>query len=139
MSLLADNPLPQAPVPASDKEVQERREEMRLSINVPVTVTVLGMHSDGIMKAQVLDASGKGMKVGVPLPIAAGAAVQVETSDALFLGEVCYSEPADDGYIVGLTLSHSLNALAELGRLNRMLRQEEGNTPTSTRQGTPQK
>jgi hypothetical protein len=139
MSLLADNPLPQAPVPASDQEVLERREELRLSINVPVTVTVLGMHSDGIMKAQVLDASGKGMKVSVPLPIAAGAAVQVEAGDSLFLGEVCYSEPAEGGYIVGLTLSHSLNALAELDRLNRMLRQEEGNPANSTRQRALQK
>ena len=126
MSILTDNPLPLAPVPASDKEVLDRREELRLSVDVPVTVTVLGMHSDGIMQARVVDASGKGMRLSVPLPIAAGAPVQVEAGDSLFLGEVCYAEAAAEaGYVVGLTLSHSLNALAELGRLNRTLMQEE--------------
>jgi hypothetical protein len=132
MSILSDRSVPQAPVPASDKEALERREEMRLSVDVPVTVTVLGMHSDGIMKARVVDASGKGMRIIVPLPIAANAPVQVEAGDALFLGEVCYSEAANEGYVVGLTLSHSLNALAELGRLNRTLMEEEAN---STRRG----
>jgi len=128
MSILTDNPLPLAPVPASDKEVLERREELRLSVDVPVTLTVLGMHSDGMMKARVVDASGKGMRLSVPLPIATGAPVQVEAGDSLFLGEVCYAEAAETGYIVGLILSHSLNALAELSRLNRKLMEEEVNS-----------
>jgi hypothetical protein len=128
MSILTDNPLPLAPVPASDREVLERREELRLSVDVPVTLTVLGTHSDGIMSARVVDASGKGMRLSVPLPIATGAPVQVEAGDSLFLGEVCYAEAAEAGYVVGLILSHSLNALAELSRLNRTLMAEEANS-----------
>jgi len=133
MSILTDSALPQAPVPASDEQVLERRHEARLSINVPVTVTVLGMHSEGIMTANVLDVSGVGMKVCLPLPVASGAAVKVETDDMLFLGEACYSEPIDGGYIVGLTLSHSLTALAELERLNKVLMEEESKAPNSGR------
>jgi hypothetical protein len=133
MSILTDSALPLAPVPASDEQVLERRHEDRLSINVPVTVTVLGMNSEGIMQARVLDVSGKGMKVCLPLPVAAGAPVQVETDDLLYLGEACYSEAVDGGYIVGLILSHSLTALAELGKLNKALIEEEARTPHSTR------
>jgi hypothetical protein len=133
MSILTDSALPQAPVPASDEQALERRHEARLSINVPVTVTVLGMNSEGIMKAHVLDVSGVGMKVCLPLPVAPGAAVQVETEDMLFLGEACYSEAIDGGYIVGLTLSHSLTALAELDRLNKALMEEESTASKSGR------
>jgi hypothetical protein len=136
MSILTDSALPQAPVPASDEQVLERRHEPRLSVNVPVIVTVLGMNSEGIMNAHVLDVSGKGMRVSLPLPVAPGAAVQVETDDMLFLGEACYSEAVEGGYIVGLTLSHSLTALAELARLNRALVDEEAKATNSTRRGT---
>jgi hypothetical protein len=135
MSILTDSTLPQAPVPASDEQVMERRKEVRLNVNVPVTVTVLGMFSEGIMKAKVLDVSGSGMRVSLPLPIAVGAPVQVETNDSLYLGEACYSEAVEGGYIVGLTLSHSLNALAELDRLNRALIDDEAKTPNSMRRG----
>src|SRR5271156_6885889 len=138
MSSLTDSALPQAPVPASDEQSMERRHEARLNINVPVTVTVLGMNSEGIMQARVLDVSGKGMQVCLPLPVAPGAPVQVETEDMLFLGEACYSEAVEGGYIVGLTLSHSLTALAELDRLNRALIDEEVKTPNSLRRGTRQ-
>jgi hypothetical protein len=134
-----DSALPQAPVPASDEQVLERRQEARLAINVPVTVTVLGMNSEGIMQARVLDVSGKGMKVRLPLPVAVGAPVQVETDDSLFLGEASYSEAVEGGYIVGLILSHSLTALAELDRLNRALIDEESKTPNSMRRGHAKK
>lgn len=124
MSILTGSDLPQAPVPASDEQVLERRKEALPSVNVPVTVTVLGMHSEGIMKAQVMEVSGRGMRVRLPLPIAAGAPVQVEGNDALFLGEVCHSEAVDGGYVVRLMLSHSLTPLSELDRLSEGLRNE---------------
>jgi len=133
MSILTDSALPLAPVPASDEQALERRQDDRLSVNVPVTVTVLGMDSEGIMQARVLDVSGKGMKVCLPLPVAAGTPVQVETEELLYLGEACYSEPVEGGYIVGLILSHSLTALAELDRLNKALIAEEARTTNSTR------
>lgn len=132
MSILTDSALPQAPVPASDEQAMERRKEGRLAVNVPVAVTVLGVHSEGMMKAHVLDVSGSGMRVILPVPIAAGAPVQVETIDSLYLGEACYSEAVEGGYIVGLTLSHSLTALAELDRLNRALIEQEASASGSS-------
>jgi len=135
MSIITDSALPQAPVPASDEQVMERRQEARLSVNVPVTVTVLGMNSEGVMQSRVLDVSGKGMRVHLPLPVAPGAAVQIETDDMLFLGEACFSEAVEGGYVVGLSLSHSVTALAELDRLNRALIEEEARTQNSARRG----
>lgn len=73
------------------------------------------------MRARILDFSGRGMRLLVDRSLPSGAAVKVETEDALLLGETCYSLPTSGGFEVGLELQHSLNGLRELARLNRQL------------------
>ena len=77
------------------------------------------------MEAQVLDASGSGLRLRVPEVIPCGAPVKVDAQDMLMLGEVTRCEPEQGAYIVGLHLSHSLAALAELQKLNRALLGED--------------
>jgi hypothetical protein len=50
-----------------------------------------------------------------------GAAVKVEWSQTLLLGEVCYCRPEGEGFVVGLQLEHALYTTAELARLARRL------------------
>jgi len=77
------------------------------------------------MAALVLDMSGSGLRVEVPLPLPCGASVRVETTDLLMLGEVCRCQPRGDAYEVGMMLTHSLAALLDLERLNRALMGED--------------
>ena len=104
-----------------DKNDVERRKEVRILGATPVTVKVLGILPQPPMAGRVLDMSGSGLRVEVPLPIPCGASVRVETADTLMLGDVCRCEPRGDRYAVGLMLSHSLDRLLDLERLNRAL------------------
>ncbi len=90
------------------------------------------------MSGRVLDLSGSGLRVRVPLPIPCGAPVKVETSETLMLGEVCRCDPVEGAYEAGLMVAHVLTALADLRRLNQALLDEDspanvGETPTEVR------
>jgi hypothetical protein len=59
----------------------ERRKEPRLKTARPVTLTVLGPEENParpVMEAQVLDASGGGLRLRVPRAIPCGAPVKVD-------------------------------------------------------------
>jgi hypothetical protein len=77
------------------------------------------------MEAQVLDASGSGLRMRVPSMIPCGAAVKVDAQDMLMLGEVTRCEQEQGAHVIGVHLSHSLAALAELQKLNRALLGED--------------
>jgi hypothetical protein len=100
---------------------RESRREQRLPADTPVTITVLGILGEPKAVGTVLDMSGSGLRVKLPLPIPCGAPVKLETNDMLMLGEVVRCEALGQFYSVGLALSHSLAALSELERLNRAL------------------
>ncbi len=61
------------------------------------------------------------MRLVVDRQLTPGAAVKVETGDALLLGEVCYSVAGSAGFEAGIELQHSLVGLTELARLNSRL------------------
>ena len=98
----------------------DRRREQRIPTDQPAIVTVFGP-PDVRVTARILDLSGRGLRVQADRPLPPGAAVKVEAEDVLFLGEVCYSIPANPGFEAGLTLEHSLMGLKELARLNQRL------------------
>lgn len=98
-------------------------------------LTVLGPVARPVMQAQVLDASGAGLRLRVPSMIPSGSPVKVDAEDMLLLGEVTRCEPEQGAYIVGLHLSHSLEALAELQKLNQALLGEK--FPAGAREKTP--
>jgi len=82
---------------------------------------VLGAAPGPVMEACVLDFSGSGLRLRTPLQIPCGAPVRVDAQDLLMLGEICRCQPDHGAYTVGVRLSHSFTALAELERLNRAL------------------
>ncbi len=90
-------------------------------VDTAVTVTVLGILKQPPMAGRVLDMSGGGLRLFVPMPIPCGSPVKVEGDNMLVLGEACRSAPARGAYDVGLAVSHSLGSLAELALSNRTL------------------
>ena len=84
-------------------------------------MTILGILPQPPITGAVLDMSGSGLRVDLPLPIPCGATVKVEVTNMLMLGEVYRCEPVGNRFAIGIALSHSLAALLDLERLNRAL------------------
>jgi hypothetical protein len=53
------------------------------------------------------------------------AAVKVEATGVVLLGDVCHCYPGQDGFLVGVMARHKLSLLPELQRLNDALRQHQ--------------
>jgi hypothetical protein len=53
--------------------------------------------------------------------VSVGAAVKVEWSNTLLLGEVIYCRPEGEGYAIGLELKHALYNTAELAELAKRI------------------
>lgn len=98
----------------------DRRREVRIQIDQPAQVTVFGP-PDLRLDARLVDWSGPGIRLLVDQPLTPGAALKIESGDALLLGEVCYSAASSAGFEVGVELHHSLTGLTDLARLNRQL------------------
>jgi len=102
----------------------ERRQESRLKANQPVTLTVLTVSigpRSPVFEACILEVSGSGLRVRTPGPIPCGAPVRVDAGELPMLGKVCRCKPENGAYTVGINLSHSIAALAELEKLNQAL------------------
>jgi c-di-GMP-binding flagellar brake protein YcgR len=91
----------------------DRRSETRYAANQSAIVTNL-TEANEPFHGTLTDISGRGMRLMVDRALPAGAAVRIDLSDAILLGEVCYSMQEGDAYIVGLELQHSLVDLARL-------------------------
>jgi hypothetical protein len=73
------------------------------------------------MEAYLLDISGTGLQLRLPQAIPCGTPVKIDGNNTLLLGEISRCEPEAGAFIVGVQLSHTLSALAELELLNRAL------------------
>jgi hypothetical protein len=102
-----------------DRAYKARRREPRFQPDTPVKVKVLGWPPGPTMSGQVLDVSGSGMRLQVPLPVACGVPVEIDASETVSLGEVCRCSPVNDHYEIGLQLSHTLSSLHGLDRATR--------------------
>lgn len=98
----------------------EKRAEPRLSIRGAAMLTVLSGAGE-TCPAEMVNLSGRGMQILVGGPLPAGAPVRLDATDCMWLGEVCYCQPVQDGYVVGLRLDQFLSNLSSLERLTRRL------------------
>ena len=101
----------------------ERRRDVRVSLDQTVRVTALGRNRHE-MQGRAGDLSGRGIRILVPARLPAGDPVRIDLEDGLLLGEVCYCQSHDDGFMIGVHLDQALSGLAELTRLNRALLSE---------------
>ena len=93
----------------------DSRSERRVGIRLPAIVTLLGQDEVRV-PAQIRNASGRGLAVEMPMPVAPGAALKVEMEDAMLLGEAIYCRSEPGMFLVGLQLDQVLNGLAELSK-----------------------
>ena len=82
---------------------------------------MLGAQASYLIEGCVLDMSGSGLQLRVPMPVACGTPVKIDGKNTLMLGEVCRCEPEEGAYTVGVQLSHTLPSLMELELLKRAL------------------
>ena len=107
----------------------DRRKERRIKVEKPVKLTILGADPSGGLDQEcmgtVLDTSGRGMRVELPLAPQPGAALRIDIDQQILFGEVCYCQPSRTGrFAVGLQIEQSLRNLGDLSRLVKALREE---------------
>lgn len=102
--------------------------ELRLTPRVPldqaVTLVILGdpeTHATAIVR----DASGAGLGLVSPIPVASGAALKIEFEDSIFLGEAIYCTVTGAGYAVGVELTQVLSGLAAFARASAKFSEQE--------------
>jgi hypothetical protein len=98
----------------------EKRAEPRFEAEQIVRVTTLGEHAEEFL-AQILNVSGTGMRLLVDRLVPAGMPLKIEWNQILLLGDVCYCQPAERGFAIGLELEHALLHTGELARLAQAL------------------
>jgi hypothetical protein len=99
------------------------RSQLRLEIDEPVHVTVLGECETKLL-GRITNYSDFGMGLLIDRDVPLGAAVKVEWSQTLLLGEVCYCRKEGEGFAIGLKLEHALYNTSELARLAKRLLDE---------------
>jgi len=93
----------------------DQRREPRFESDQSVVLNIL-TEPPVRMAARVKNASGRGLGLVTPAPVAAGAAIRIELEDAVVLGEAIYCRSDEDGHFVGVELDQVLVGLTELGR-----------------------
>lgn len=94
----------------------ENRRIDRVPVEKPITLTILG-DPEVRLVASVKNASPRGIGIVASESLATGAAVKIEIGDSIFLGEVMYCRPMDQGFFAGIELTQVLTGLAALSRL----------------------
>lgn len=114
----------------------EQRAEPRFDAEQIVRVTTLGEHSEEFL-AQIVNVSGTGMRLLVDRLVPAGMPLKIEWNQILLLGDVCYCQPAERGFSIGLQLEHALLHTGELARLAEALLGEALPSPAAVSQPVP--
>jgi len=94
----------------------DRRREPRLPIGKPAVVKCLDGERE-VFDAEIVNASGRGMRLLLDRRLPVNTPVQVVSDDWSALGEVCYSVAEGDRWAVGLALETSLTGISELANL----------------------
>lgn len=101
----------------------ERRSEPRISSNQVAWLTVW-CKTEVRCRATAIDLSGRGMKLTADWPFATESAVKVEIDDTLYLGEICYCKPENDGFTIGIEVDQVLTGMRDLAQLHRRLTED---------------
>lgn len=106
----------------------EQRSTPRVAANVRATIQILGAsaaENGRPATAQIVDASARGLRLLAETPITPGQVVKIETTQSMFLGEVCYcAAQSGQGYAIGIAAEQCLTGVSDLEHLIRALRPE---------------
>jgi PilZ domain len=110
------------PVPIYDQRAERR---VTPPPNATAKLYVLkGSTRTEVGIAQVVNFSGRGLRLRVGQALSAGTLVRVDLNETLILAEVCYAEPDGDEFAIGLRLEHSLTQTEGLERLRQRFAEE---------------
>ncbi len=101
----------------------DKRRETRFAAEQCVTIVTLGERQFR-QTAVIRNASGTGLGLFVKTEIPSGKVLRIELEDAIFLGEVMYCRPMEDGHFAGVQLEQVLRGLGELEHCFREFREE---------------
>ncbi|MBX9603694.1 MAG: PilZ domain-containing protein [Bryobacteraceae bacterium] len=85
----------------------DRRRDERFALLQPVSVKILGPEKE-VLSGLLLNVSAHGMRVQVERQLAVGTCIEVATSEAVLLGEVCWCIEVQDRFEAGVDIEHSL-------------------------------
>jgi hypothetical protein len=83
------------------------------------TATLLG--GDLSFEARLLSPADGELDIATPLRMPRGAAIKLETGDALILCEVIEASTEPDGFRARLKIRHVLKSMSDLEKLNRAI------------------
>lgn len=113
----------------------ERRKTRRTAVEIPAVLNTL--HEEGgesrkgpPIRVMVEELSGRGARIRLPLPLRAGTLVQMETSEDLFLGEVCHCRRDGETFVAGMELDCVLHAVSSVRAMMRALLEEDAGRPS---------
>lgn len=98
----------------------EKRGAPRIEADQVLRLTTLDQQPQEMM-GKMVNISIAGMRLFVDRPLALGLPLKLEWDESLLLGEVCYCQPVEGGYALGLQLEHVLLHTRELACLSRRL------------------
>jgi hypothetical protein len=103
----------------------ERRKKPRFPTRCPIRITLLG-DKNRFINGTLLDISGDGVRISATEALPVDHPVRVDLDGGLLLGDVCYCRRDEhQGFIVGLSLAHSLDSVHHLAALMRSLDGEQ--------------
>jgi hypothetical protein len=103
----------------------ERRREPRKECREPVRIEVLGDPLQ-VLTGLLVNISGKGARLQLSQTLPLNTMVRIDTSEAIYLGEVCYCFEESGVWQVGVQMEHSIPLGHGLRNLSERLREEAG-------------
>ena len=86
-------------------------------------------------QAQMIDQSGRGMRLLVPFEVGPGTTIKIETDDSMMLAEICHSNRVnEERFSVGVQISQSLKFTRQLQQLCDTLAAAAGGSSNSKKQ-----
>lgn len=116
----------------------ERRKEPRIPLQQTVRLTLLKLNpqEEKTIEAILLNASGRGMRLELSIPLDIDSPVRIDAGKQVILGEICYCNLQDSGrYVAGLICSQRMED-KDLYQLYRIL-MREGGEPARSPDGVP--
>src|SRR5262245_16116404 len=109
--------------------------EINLSPGAECRLTLLNTtYPSDAMPAHIEDVNGLQLHLSVASALAFAAPLKLESDDAVVLGDVTHCDPYGDGFLIGMTVRHTMDTLVSLASLNEALSEETApvETPAAT-------
>ena len=108
---------------SADMVIVERRAFSRQTVSHE---TILTLPDRTTLAVRIVEASERGMSIALRRPLATDTPVQLTFDGQVVVGRVCHCREARQGtYSAGLYLENTLEGLADLATLSRVLATEE--------------